>query len=369
MPKPGFTAITVSKSLKERLSNTAKALGYRSIPALIESLLYYTQDLRSSGVGLRGFKSRPPHQTVFEKKVVLDFFTSRSNAKESSKVLVPVLVIDYWAVKDQFLMWLRSRGLSQEHYVEKMIGYLDRFAKTVREPIDVVALFDGLSDSQKRHLANGLRNLFNFYEVQGLASKRLLDLLRRNLPKVSVGVDLKVPEPDEVIHSLRMLKGSGRYFALYNLMLDSGLRLTEGVRLYNSLVNNELKAEQHKGFYVIPLSYFRDTKLAYYGFLTEFSLKIVTSQDKVLRYKKIMGSITKRFKGVVSWKYLRKFAFDTMTNEEMNIPESVADFIQGRVPKTVGARHYMKLKRKAIQFYPRYAEYITELRRKARILG
>jgi len=60
-------------------------------------------------------------------------------------------------------------------------------------------------------------------------------------------------------------------------------------------------------------------------------------------------------------KYLRKFAFDTMTSEELNILESVADFIQGRTPKSVGARHYMKLKRKAVEFYPRYAPYIEDL--------
>jgi intergrase/recombinase len=70
-------------------------------------------------------------------------------------------------------------------------------------------------------------------------------------------------------------------------------------------------------------------------------------------------------RAVVTWKHLRKFAFDTMTDEELNIPESVADFIQGRTPKSVGARHCMKLKRKAIKFYLRYAEYITRLRQKA----
>jgi len=57
-----------------------------------------------------------------------------------------------------------------------------------------------------------------------------------------------------------------------------------------------------------------------------------------------------------------------MTNEKLNIPESTADFIQGRTPKSIAARHYMKLKRKAIQFYPRYAKYITELRRKAGLI-
>jgi intergrase/recombinase len=57
-----------------------------------------------------------------------------------------------------------------------------------------------------------------------------------------------------------------------------------------------------------------------------------------------------------------------MTSEELNIPESVADFIEGRTAKSVGARHYMQLKRKAIEFYPRYARYVTELRRKAGLI-
>jgi len=51
-----------------------------------------------------------------------------------------------------------------------------------------------------------------------------------------------------------------------------------------------------------------------------------------------------------------------MTSEQLNFPESVADFIEGRTPKSVGARHYMLLKRKAVQFYPRYAEHVARLR-------
>lgn len=76
-----------------------------------------------------------------------------------------------------------------------------------------------------------------------------------------------------------------------------------------------------------------------------------------------MGTAAKRFE-VLSYKYLRKFVFDTMTSEKLNIPESVADFIEGRTSKSVGARHYMNLKRKATQFYPRYRDYLTLLRSK-----
>jgi intergrase/recombinase len=51
-----------------------------------------------------------------------------------------------------------------------------------------------------------------------------------------------------------------------------------------------------------------------------------------------------------------------MISEEFGIPESVADFIQGRIPKRVGARHYSKLLRQADGHYNRYAVYLCKLR-------
>jgi intergrase/recombinase len=130
------------------------------------------------------------------------------------------VVIDYFAVKDNFVAWLRGRELNWEHSVESMLRYLEKYAKPIREPMDLVNLFKDLTNSQKRHLKNGLRNIFNFYEVQGLADKEWLDLLRKNLPRTSVGVDLKVPNDEEIAGSITKLK-STKYFALYNLILDS----------------------------------------------------------------------------------------------------------------------------------------------------
>jgi intergrase/recombinase len=54
---------------------------------------------------------------------------------------------------------------------------------------------------------------------------------------------------------------------------------------------------------------------------------------------------------------------------ELGVPESVADFIEGRTPKTIGAKHYMILLRHAKQYYPKYAEYVTQLRQKAGLLA
>jgi len=50
---------------------------------------------------------------------------------------------------------------------------------------------------------------------------------------------------------------------------------------------------------------------------------------------------------------------------DLEIPESIADFIEGRVPQRVGAKHYLALARQSSKFYPRYAVYVEKLRKQA----
>jgi intergrase/recombinase len=57
------------------------------------------------------------------------------------------------------------------------------------------------------------------------------------------------------------------------------------------------------------------------------------------------------------------FAFGTMISEKFGIPESVADFIEGRVPKRVGAKHYTKLLRRADGHYSKYVSYLNKIRK------
>jgi len=270
--------------------------------------------------------------------------------------------IDYFSVRDDFIAWLRSRGLNWSNYVEKELQYLDRFAKPICSIMDLVKMFDGLSESQKRHLKNGLRLLFNFYESQGLVDKELLNQLRKNLPKTNIGIDLKVPSEEEIIHSLRFLMGK-RLFPLYNLLLDSGLRVNEGLRLYNGLIDGSIRPEKRNGFHIATLGFFRNTKLAYYGFITDYTLKLIENTGEKMSYEKIIGVIRHLYgEKAVSWKYLRKFSYDKMI--ELEIPESIADFIQGRTPRKIGAKHYMNLLKQTLLYYPRYADYLKTLREK-----
>ncbi len=67
--------------------------------------------------------------------------------------------------------------------------------------------------------------------------------------------------------------------------------------------------------------------------------------------------------GYVRPKYLRKFAFDKMI--ELEVPESVADFIEGRAPERIGAKHYLALARQSAKFHPRYQAYLKKLKAQA----
>ena len=268
-------------------------------------------------------------------------------------------VIDFELVEDDFSLWLKSRGLS-EGYVRQMLSCFRRFGAEIKGPMDVVKVFSGLSRGQKHKMIRAVRNLFNFYEAQGV-SKAWLDVLRKNIPRDEVGVDLMVPTEEAIAESLRKLSKPRfmRLFAVYNLVLDSGLRLVEAVRLINSL--STVQVQRQNGFWVAIIGSFRGTKVAYFGYFTDYTKRMIDEVGRKLSYETV-----KRKKGwdkdVISYKYLRKFAFDKMI--ELEVPESVADFIEGRVPKRIGAKHYMALARQANKFYPRYAEYITRLRQK-----
>ncbi|MGQ9513946.1 MAG: hypothetical protein ACUVTL_02670 [Thermoproteota archaeon] len=88
----------------------------------------------------------------------------------------------------------------------------------------------------------------------------------------------------------------------FNLALDSGLRLKETVKLIE-----DFKAV---GFYVACAGMFRKSKVAYYGFFTEYTiqlLKQLSEEEKKCLTDKNAGKYVQKLSGVVRCKYLRKF--------------------------------------------------------------
>jgi len=258
-------------------------------------------------------------------------------------------------LRDDFLVYVRRYA---RRTAQTMINYLDRYVDILRSPMDVMRLFEGLSVGQQHHLNRSLRALFNLCEVLGF-DKAWLDSLRAAIPRDKIGIDIRVPEESEILTSMKKVsKLAIKYNALWNLCLDAGIRLVEATNLINTFDPERLQGIN--GFYRYQIGRFRGSKQAYYAYFTGHTLSLIEDVNSEIK-KDTASHVYSRAK-VTNPKYLRKFAFDRMV--QLEIPESVADFIEGRVPKKIGAKHYMILMRQADHFYGKYAEYLESLRAK-----
>jgi intergrase/recombinase len=267
--------------------------------------------------------------------------------------------LEWSSLRAGFLDYLDSQNYSSA-YKSDLLHYLDENVTSINGPSDVIGVFSRVKRG-RRHLWLAMRVLFNYVEVLGLDTQ-ILTMLRRALPKGAnrTAPDLKVPSENEVENSLRLLhKAPRKYQVLYNLLLDSGLRLVEAASIVNNFrVEN---VERVGRFYRIEIGEFRGSKQAFYGYFTERTFKMLAAGTiEPLSHVAASRYYTKM--GYVQPKYMRKFAFDSMIRLE--VPESVADFIEGRVPKRVGAKHYMALRRQSDHYYGRYARRLEGLRGK-----
>jgi intergrase/recombinase len=170
------------------------------------------------------------------------------------------------------------------------------------------------------------RLLINHVETLG-CNKKYLDSLRYAIPKVSCGIDLKITSESKIVDSLVKLDDSTKkYRAIYNLLLDAGLRLVESF----NLINDFKGAEEINGFFRCELGDFRITKRAYYGHYSESTYKLIIELDQKLKGN-ILSHYFYKF-GFIDPKYLHEFSFDKKI--ELEVRESIADFIQSSSPES-----------------------------------
>jgi intergrase/recombinase len=270
------------------------------------------------------------------------------------------LTIKWVDIRADYVVYLNAQRYCDE-YKEGLLRYLDKYFIEISSPTDIMRIFANLKKGG-RHLWLGFKTIFNFLEASGY-DLNILTIYRKALPTFQCGIDLRVPQEQEIIQSLAKLRDARpELAALYNLLLDSGLRLIEVVKAVKKIDS----AEPVNDFYRIPLADFRGCKSAFYGYLTKETYdqilaapKVTLTRRQCTDYFRGRGSIIK----VTAPKYIRKFFFDKAL--ELGIPESVCDFYEGRLPRTVGARHYCNLRRQADKFYQqKYLRYLKKLRTK-----
>ncbi len=165
------------------------------------------------------------------------------------------------------------------------------------------------------------------------------------------GVRLDVPSDNEVRMAIRKAcQHDTRLCLVYKLLLESGSRLEEILTMLRNHDPN--KDRMQNGFYIYELNRQTKTKKSFYIFhTTPVKTRLDLSKDWVGKKARKLG--------ITRARQIRKYVSTKMA--ALGISESIINFIQGRTPQSILAKHYLNLYALAIQEYPRYIVEIKAL--------
>ena len=240
---------------------------------------------------------------------------------------------------------LAKEGVS-ERTRRDWLGYLRKATgKRLCDAEDVRKLWLGGS---QRKWKESLSRFFSWYERKYNAEE-LIAKLRKGLPeKVKRGVDTYVPTDDEVLRLRDYLPE--QYKDVYNVLVSTGLRLTEVLYLLNN--KDKVRVVDLGGFVRVHLDLMRKSKNALVCYLP----KEVFSTLKPLKAHE--DTVQRAFcESGLCEKYLRKW-FNQKVRQVVK-DRDLAEFLEGRISGlSVGAKHYTDLIALADKEYPKVYEVI-----------
>ena len=265
-------------------------------------------------------------------------------------------------MKKGFLLW--ALGRFGDRYLKDLRNTLNRFSPIIRSVEDVERLFAGNFPS-RRHLWFAVRNLLKYCKLHGWSEEAIDVLMKAMPPTPHSKPENIVPREDKIVELLKALKNAPvRIQVLYHLILDSAIRPLHAVELINAFDPKRLEFLDH-GIYRYHAVIERREKHTFIVFISDYTLKLLRSLKQPL-YEHTYQHYALR-KRLIRAKHVQKFAYNMMRKNRVD--RDVADFISGRKPEGIGARHYAELIMLAEEQYPKYAKYLKSLRAKAGIIN
>ena len=201
---------------------------------------------------------------------------------------------------------------------------------------------------------NRLVRLFLHYlEDKEQISSEQLNQIKKKLTSIKEGVDNNVPTVQEIMQVLSQLTENNKL--VYLVYLVSGVRKIEGEYLLNNL--DKLKVQQLDGFVKITMNYLRHNKNSYFCYLPQDVYNQLNTKNKSLSIYSLESEIKR--KKLIPIKYCRKWFYTKCI--EIGVPESIADYYQGRVANSVGSNHYLSRQLLADQNYSKIVSYLNSL--------
>jgi len=270
-------------------------------------------------------------------------------------------------VKAKFMEWMRANE-RDEDYIRECVRYLDKYMRPIRSPADVVAMFAACKGG-RQHLDRAFRNLLKFYRKILGYPKSFIEDLKEAIPTIRTGQDTYVPTEEAIIRTLKALRHAPfKYYLYWWVPLVTGIRVKkDAIRLITEadLSKAERIKTPHGAYYFLELGWVRKTKATFVACLPDFIYDMIMAfreRGEKLTYIGAIRFRQKRMPHIEAPNSMRDFCYNKLL--ELGMPESAADFLNGRGPRTIGGKHYMDKIRQIKAFYPRYLAYLKELKAK-----
>ena len=265
----------------------------------------------------------------------------------------------------------RRRRVSTDEMLRKYRSYFKRYLEG-RE------LTEELVYEVAQHPIGWVRNVFRHY-VQYLFYKRLIPpevfgWIMEVVPSRSYRLDVRPYQIslEEVVKTFRYLKEHHeKYYLLYRLMLEGGLRLSHAIHIVKAFSPREVVEVPEVGLVTKRLVCFEDRGFCRYyvgsrgsqkpcewAFFSTETLELLQKYTSTSINRSAVARYAKKH-GLLSPKTMRKVSWRIMVQV---MPREVARFIQSRFGELkVSEARYEDLLSEADEHYPKYLEKLREL--------
>jgi intergrase/recombinase len=259
------------------------------------------------------------------------------------------------AHKGQFSEWLSYRVI--EKTAKDYIKALDKFMKKYK----LETIGDLVSALQKEHythhLVSALRNFVTFLEEREIINEDAANRIRKYAKIKKSGVDQTHITNDELREAWKQVLSYGekRRELTFKLLVFSGLRLSHVHYLLTTFDASKLIFEGNIAKYPLQEAA-KGTKRAFYAYMpADFAKElepVKASYDAMREWVRFEDKARR-----VKAKTIRKWHFNFLIRHGVSF--EVADFIQGRAPRSIGERHYANLEMLADEAYSRIVDYLV----------
>lgn len=302
----------VTLSIDETLKNRAKELG----------------------INLSGFLERKLQEYISINDPAVVY-----NTNQVAPVKKMSYIPSFSTHKKDYEAWLISRKLDSG-YIKDLVNSLTKFIHK-----DITQLSDDISEMQ----SIGLRSYLTYLVQKSLLTNEEADKFRKNIPLRQSKADNYIPSNEEVITAYNKISDK-RFKIIFKLLAFSGARITELHMMLKEYDPSKLIV--HENFSKYQLHYNRGHKKSFYIYMP---IELIPELHK---YYVHVDTITHQIgKSGLNPKYLRKWFYNYLIYN--NVPQGVADFIEGRAPESVGSMHYLSKAKQADYWYEQIVDTLS----------